>query len=54
MVVESVDPVWVSILGRKIEDTCLSADQCIEPYTKRRIRALTDIYSAGIDRCYVN
>ncbi|MFB2981656.1 PAS domain-containing protein [Microseira sp. BLCC-F43] len=54
VVVESVDPVWVSILGRRIKDTCLGAAEYIEPYTKGRVGALTDIYSAGIDRCYVN
>ncbi|HAX80173.1 MAG TPA: hypothetical protein DCY88_31135, partial [Cyanobacteria bacterium UBA11372] len=52
VVVESVDPTWVSILGRRIEG--LSAAQGIKPYTKGRIHAVTDIYSAEIDACYVN
>jgi diguanylate cyclase (GGDEF)-like protein/PAS domain S-box-containing protein len=54
VIVESVDPVWVSILGRKIEDNCLSAAQCLQSYTKGRIHGITDIYSAEIDGCYVN
>ncbi len=54
VVVESVDPVWVSILGRKIEDTCFLSAECIESYTKGRVHGVKDIYSARIDSCYVN
>ena len=54
VVVESVDPAWVSMLGLKINDACLSQAKCIEPYIKGRILAIADIYSAGLAECYVS
>lgn len=54
VIVESVDPVWVSILGTKIQDNCLSRAQCLQSYANGRVHGIADIYSAEIDPFYVN
>lgn len=54
VIVESVDHNWVSLLGRKFQDPCLSAKQCIEPYTRGHLQAVADIHSAGLRACYVD
>lgn len=53
VIVESVGAGWTQMLGRKILDACLSVETCIEPYTKGRIQAVGDIYTAGLAECYV-
>ncbi len=54
VIVESVSPEWVPMLGRKILDACLAQESCIAPYTKGRIQAVEDIYTADLAECYVS
>jgi diguanylate cyclase (GGDEF)-like protein/PAS domain S-box-containing protein len=54
VIVESVGHQWRPTLGRIIRDTCLVQESCIQPYTQGRIQALEDIYTAGLQACYVN
>lgn len=54
VIVESVSPHCLSILGMQIQDPCLSAKQCIEPYTRGHFQAVADIHSSGLRACYVD
>jgi diguanylate cyclase (GGDEF)-like protein/PAS domain S-box-containing protein len=53
-IVESVASGWTPMLGRRIQDPCLSEEGCIERYRQGRIQAVADIYAAGFQDCYVN
>jgi len=53
VVAESVGEDWDSLLGKVIHDPCFYADW-VEPYTKGRIRAVSDIYSdPNISPCHL-
>jgi diguanylate cyclase (GGDEF)-like protein/PAS domain S-box-containing protein len=54
VVVESVDQQWTSLLGRRILDTCLTKEICMESYRQGHIQAVEDIYTAGLQECYIN
>lgn len=54
VIVESLGQPWTSMLNQNIKDTCLAEDIYIYPYSQGRIQALEDIYSAGLNRCYVD
>lgn len=51
-VMESVGPGWMSIQSQTINDPCFR-EHYIEPYRLGRVSSLSDIYTAGIDACYV-
>ncbi|MGB3402713.1 MAG: GAF domain-containing protein [Microcoleaceae cyanobacterium] len=52
VIAESVDPQWPAALGAEITDPCL-ADRYVEFYQKGRIRAISNIYEAGLTDCYI-
>jgi len=52
VIVESVDDAWQSLLGKKITDPCIKAEQFITSYVNGRYQAVTDIYTSGIALCY--
>jgi methyl-accepting chemotaxis protein PixJ len=52
VVAESVLPGWTKALGRVIEDPCFEV-RYIEKYKNGRVRALDNIYEAGMTRCYI-
>jgi diguanylate cyclase (GGDEF)-like protein len=54
VVVESVEPGWTPLLERKILDTCLTREICMQSYQQGHIQAVEDIYTAGLQECYVN
>ncbi|MGK7915496.1 MAG: GAF domain-containing protein [Prochloraceae cyanobacterium] len=49
---ESVAPGWPRVLGRKIEDPCFEA-KYIQKYENGRVRAIDNIYEAGMSQCYI-
>ena len=49
---EAVTPGYAQILGKTIKDTCFESGY-IEKYQKGRVRAIADIYNAGMDYCYL-
>jgi PAS domain S-box-containing protein len=51
--VESVGEDWMPILGTNIKDPCF-AKNCVSPYQQGRVRAIEDIYTAGIQQCHVD
>ncbi len=53
VVAESVASGWVAMLGETIHDAYLSLQLCVEPYVQGAFRAIADIYTAGLDPCYV-
>jgi len=53
VIVESVEPSWVSLLGFKLYDVGLSQDSCLEPFRQGRVSAIENIYTAGLPDCYV-
>ncbi|MBW4496058.1 MAG: PAS domain S-box protein [Oscillatoria princeps RMCB-10] len=50
--VESVGEGWISTLGIDIQDRCF-AGTYVPLYQKGRLRAIDDIYSAGLNECHV-
>uniref|UniRef100_A0ACD5GYE3 GAF domain-containing protein n=1 Tax=Desertifilum tharense IPPAS B-1220 TaxID=1781255 RepID=A0ACD5GYE3_9CYAN len=53
MVVESVDPQWISILGMHIRDTCF-ADNYVNSYRNGRIQTTSDIYNGTLQDCHAH
>lgn len=51
--VESVDPAWISILGKTIHDLCF-AKSYVQDYKQGYIKAVEDIYTAGFAPCHVD
>lgn len=51
--VESVGPGWMPILQQTIADPCF-AEGHIEYYREGRARATRDIYSDGLEQCYID
>ncbi|MGC9524740.1 MAG: CBS domain-containing protein, partial [Limnospira sp.] len=54
VIVEAVHPQYRSIKGRKLSDTCLSTEYCIEPYTRGHVHRVEDIHAAGLPDCYID
>ncbi|MGK7922189.1 MAG: GAF domain-containing protein [Trichodesmium sp.] len=52
IVAESVDVQWPETLGAEITDPCF-ADRYVEFYQKGRVRAIADIYEAGLTECHI-
>jgi methyl-accepting chemotaxis protein PixJ len=52
IVAESVNPGYTRALGRTIKDPCFEA-KYIEKYRDGRVRALNNIYEAGMTPCYI-
>ena len=53
VIAESVAPGWPRALGVTIEDPCFEA-RYIQKYENGRVRALNNIYEAGITQCYMD
>ncbi|MGB3508085.1 MAG: GAF domain-containing protein [Microcoleaceae cyanobacterium] len=53
VVAESVDIQWPEALGAEIADPCF-ADRYVEFYQKGRVRAIADIYEAGLTDCHLS
>ena len=53
VIAESVGPDWPKALGRTIEDPCFEA-RYIKTYENGRVRALNNIYEAGMTQCYID
>ncbi len=49
---ESVAPGWTRALGKRIDDPCFKAAYR-EKYRNGRVRAWSNIYEAGMTRCYI-
>jgi GAF domain-containing protein len=52
IVAESVIPVYPQTIGMKIIDPCFEA-RYIDKYQRGRVRAISDIYQAGMSPCYI-
>ncbi|MBD2005948.1 MULTISPECIES: GAF domain-containing protein [Cyanophyceae] len=52
VIAESVETGWMPTQGVKIEDTCLK-ETSGGSYNKGRIRAIDDIYQAGLNDCHI-
>ena len=52
VIAESVAPGWTKALGITIKDPCFEA-RYIKEYENGRVRALDNIYEAGITPCYL-
>ncbi len=52
VVAESVAPGWTRALGRTIQDPCFEA-RYLDQYRDGRVRALDNIYAAGMTSCYL-
>ncbi|MDJ0569832.1 MAG: GAF domain-containing protein [Pleurocapsa sp. MO_192.B19] len=52
IVAESVTPGYAQIYGTTIQDPCFEA-RYIDQYQKGRVKAITNIYEAGMSPCYV-
>ncbi|EKQ70145.1 PAS domain S-box [Leptolyngbyaceae cyanobacterium JSC-12] len=53
VIVESMEPGWISMLGHKISDPCLAEDTCILPFTRGKVSVINDIYTANLADCFV-
>jgi methyl-accepting chemotaxis protein PixJ len=52
IVAESVTPGWTRAQGRVINDPCFEA-KYLEQYRNGRVRAWSNIYEAGMTKCYI-
>jgi len=52
IVAESVDSGWPKALGANIADPCF-AEQYVEKYKQGRVKAVENIYEAGLTECYL-
>jgi len=52
IVAESVGASWAKALGANIADPCF-AEQYVEKYKRGRIKAIENIYEAGLTQCYL-
>ncbi|HEY9669989.1 MAG TPA: GAF domain-containing protein [Waterburya sp.] len=52
MIAESIDRGWPPSLGAQINDTCFK-NRFIIPYQKGRVKAIEDIYNAGLSDCHI-
>ncbi len=52
VIAESVDLQWPESLGAQITDPCF-ADRYVDFYKKGRVRAIADIYEAGLTDCHI-
>ena len=52
VIAESVAPGWTRALNKKIEDPCFEPTYR-EKYRNGRVRAWSNIYEAGMSRCYI-
>ncbi len=52
VIAESVDVNWPESLGAEITDPCF-ANRYVEFYQKGRVRAIADIYEAGLTDCHI-
>jgi len=52
IVAESVGTSWPKSLGEKIADPCF-ADRYVEKYKQGRVKAIPNIYDAGLTQCYL-
>lgn len=50
--VESVGEGWTPLLGRQFQDTCFTRS-CASQYQQGQIRAIDDIYNAGLVQCHI-
>ncbi|HEY9858479.1 MAG TPA: GAF domain-containing protein [Candidatus Obscuribacterales bacterium] len=53
VVVEEVVTPWMSVLGQMSQDNCFSAKYA-QQYQGGRVRAIHNIFQAGLDPCHVN
>ncbi|MGF1497892.1 MAG: GAF domain-containing protein [Elainellaceae cyanobacterium] len=53
IIAESVGSGWTAMLGRRLFDPCINADQCIIPYRQGYIGNTPDIHRANLADCYV-
>jgi diguanylate cyclase (GGDEF)-like protein/PAS domain S-box-containing protein len=53
VVMESVAAGWMPILGIAIEDSCFR-ENYVQHYRQGRVRAIEDIYTAGLGPCHVD
>ena len=54
VVAESVAPGWTQALAREIDDTCfMDHAPYVEQYKNGRVRAIDNIYEAGLTDCYI-
>ncbi|MDX2228146.1 MAG: GAF domain-containing protein [Leptolyngbyaceae cyanobacterium bins.349] len=52
VIAESVNTPWTPALGAEIADPCFAANY-IEKYRRGRVQALSNIYQANLDPCYM-
>ncbi len=52
IVTESVGASWPKALGANIADPCF-AEQYVEKYKRGRVKAIENIYEAGLTKCYL-
>jgi methyl-accepting chemotaxis protein PixJ len=53
VIAESVGPGWTKALGATIKDPCFES-RYLEKYRDGRVRALANIYEAGMTQCYID
>jgi two-component system, cell cycle sensor histidine kinase and response regulator CckA len=53
-VTESVNPDYLSILGREIKDSFFEKNCGWQLYQQGRIQSVEDIYEAGLSKCHIN
>ncbi len=52
IVVESVKPGWMPVLGKAIEDNCFKETKAVQ-YQQGRVQATEDIYNGGLTECHI-
>jgi PAS domain S-box-containing protein len=53
VIVESIAPGWVSLVGQEIYDPCLATESCLLPFTQGRVSIISNLATSGLASCYV-
>ncbi|MEL7035873.1 MAG: GAF domain-containing protein [Cyanobacteria bacterium J06592_8] len=53
IIAESVGRQWPAAIDAEIDDPCF-AERYVQPYQQGRVKAINDIYQAGLGECYLN
>jgi PAS domain S-box-containing protein len=53
VIAESVEERCLPLLGRRIYDECLVAEECLQNYREGRIQNTADIYQSDLPPCYI-
>lgn len=53
VIVEALNPIWPTMLGESITDSCLQTEACVQAYLQGHISQIDNIELAGLSDCHI-